>query len=113
MIAQHASGVVQTESKPLDPFASSTEPEAGLTINELVLAFMCRAKQHYRKNGKETSEVHCLKAATRWLIELYGFTAIDSFGPLMLKAVRQRMVERGWVRYTVNKGGCRIRSVFK
>jgi len=88
LIAQHVSGVVQAETKPVDPLTGSNDPDAGLTINELVLAFMRHPRQHYRKNGKETSEVHCLKAATRWLIELYGFTAVDSFGPLMLKAVR-------------------------
>ena len=114
LIAQNASGIVPTAvSKPVDPFAESSNPEAALTINELVLAFRRYAKQHYRKNGKETSEVHCLKAATRWLVELYGFTAVDAFGPLMLKVVREKMVEDGWVRYTVNKGVSRIRSVFK
>jgi integrase len=115
LIAQHASGISPTAvSQPVDKFAGKSScPEAGLTINELVLAFMRFAKQHYRKAGKETSEVHCLKSATRWLVELCGFTEVDSFGPLMLKIVRQKMVDAGWVRYTCNKGVGRIRSVFK
>lgn len=38
-----------------------------------------------------------MKAATRSLVELYEFTTVDSFGPLMLNTVRQKMVEGGWV----------------
>lgn len=108
LIARHAGGL------PLDPFAAKSPlPESGLTINELVLGFMRFAKQHYRKNGKETSEIHCLKSATRWLVELYRFTPVDSFGPLALKAVREAMVADGWVRYSVNKSVGRIRHHFK
>jgi len=98
----------------VDPFVTkSADPESGLTINELVLAFRRHAAQHYVKNGKPTSEIHCLKAATDPLFEVYGFTAVDEFGPLMLKAVRQKFVEQGWVRESCNKGVNRIRLVFK
>ena len=77
---------------PIDPFAKSnsgslprnvSEADPGLTIHELVLAFMCHADQHYIKDGEPTSEIHCLKSATRPLVDLYGFTAVDSFGPLI------------------------------
>jgi hypothetical protein len=55
--------------QPIDPFArsksnSDESPEAGLTINELVLALMRHAEGHYVKNGKPTAEIHCLKSAT-------------------------------------------------
>lgn len=53
LIVQHASGGVATDSKPVDPFAAPNNPDAGLTINELVLAFMRHARQLYRKNGKK------------------------------------------------------------
>ena len=100
--------------RPVDPFVTkSADPEAGLTVNELVLAFMRHADGHYVKNGKPTSEIHCLRAAIRPLVDVYGFTAVDEFGPLMLKAVRQKMVDSGWVRESCNKGVNRIRLVFK
>lgn len=100
--------------RPVDPFVTKTaDPEAGLTINELVLAFRRHAATHYVKNGVQTSEIHCLKAATDPLFELYGFIAVDEFGPLMLKAVRQKFVDAGWVRESCNKGVNRIRLVFK
>lgn len=112
IIAQHAGG------QPVDPFAGTSDstnqpPEAGLTINELVLAFMRHAEGHYVKNGKPTSEIHCLKSATRPLIELFGFTAVDAFGPLMLKSVREKMVAAGWCRSVINKNVGRIRSIFR
>ena len=114
LVANLAGGV------QVDPFVNvkrgsttTIEPEAGLTINELVLAFLRHADSHYVKNGKPTSEIHCLKSATRPLIDFYGFTPVDSFGPMMLKAVRQKYVEAGWVRDTCNKGVKRIRTIFK
>ena len=99
---------------PVDPFVTkSADPASGLTINELVLAFMRHADTHYVKNGEPTSEIHCLRAATIPLFKIYGFTAVDEFGPLMLKAVRQKFIEAGWVRESCNKGVNRIRLVFK
>jgi len=74
---------------------------------------MRHADGHYVKNGEPTSEIHCLKAAIRPLVDLYGLTAVDEFGPLMLKAVRQKFVENGWVRESCNKGVNRIRLAFK
>lgn len=102
----------------IDPFARTKQPadqssESGLTISELVLAFMRHAEGHYVKNGKPTSEIHCLKSATRPLIELYAFTTVDGFGPLMLKAVREKMVAAGWCRSVINKNVGRIRSIFR
>ena len=114
LVAKHAGGVrIDPFAKPKRGRSTTIEPEAGLTINELVLAFMRHADGHYVKNGKPTSEIHCLKAATRSLVDLYGFTFVDEFGPLMLKAVRQTFVDQGWVRESCNKGVNRIRLVFK
>ena len=97
-----------------DPFvAKPGAPQNGPTVNELVLAFMRHADQHYRKDGKPTSEIHCMKAAIRPLVELYGFNPVDEFGPTMLKAVRQKYVDSGWVRKTSNKSTGRIRSIFR
>ncbi len=103
--------------QPVDPFATtlSATPQAAnaLTVNELVLAYMRHAEKHYVKNGQATSEIHCLKSATRPLVELYGFHSVDSFGPLALKAVREKMISSGWCRKTVNKNVGRLRSIFR
>jgi len=99
----------------IDPFATPPDanPDAGLTVNELTLAYLRHAETHYVKNGKPTSEIHCLKATIRPLVELFGFTAVNEFGPMMLKAVRAKMVESGWVRNSCNHGVKRIRRIFK
>ncbi|MEI7700750.1 MAG: hypothetical protein WCK86_13210, partial [Planctomycetia bacterium] len=101
----------------VDPFVAkspaTSQAESSLTVNELVLAYMRHAQKHYVKNGQETSEIHCLKSATRPLVELYGYHSVDAFGPLALKAVREKMISSGWCRKTVNKNVGRLRSIFR
>jgi integrase len=95
--------------------------DAGLTVNELAWAFWQHAEQHYRRpDGTPTDEIHCLRAALRPLKALYGHTPAKDFGPLALKAVRQRMIEtvdprtgRPWCRRSINLHTYRIRSVFR
>ena len=89
--------------------AAAADP--GVTVNELVAAFLQHADGHYVKDGKQTSEVHCLKSAVRPLVEMFGFTPADDFGPLKLSAVREQMVAAGWCRRGVNQGVKRIRIV--
>jgi integrase len=79
----------------------------------LVLTFKIHAKKHYRKNDVETSEVDCFNLATQPLLDLYGFTGVDDFGPLALKAVRAAMVGKRWARKSINRAVGRIRHVFR
>jgi integrase len=91
-----------------------------LTINELILAFWKHAETHYRRpDGTPTAEIHCLRSALRPLRQLYGHTLAEDFGPLSLKAVRQKMVEsvdsrtgRPWCRRSINLHTYRVRSLF-
>jgi hypothetical protein len=68
-----------------------------LEVDDLVLLFLEHAREHYRKDGRLTSEFHCLKSAFRPLIKLHGRTRARDFGPRALKAVRQTMVDAGYV----------------
>ena len=72
-----------------------------LSVNELAATFMRFAETHYVKNGQLTDEYACYKSALRPLKTLYGLTPISKFGPVALKAVRQRMIESGWTRRTI------------
>jgi len=64
-----------------------------LTVNELALGYMRHAEQHYRRpDGTATSEVEEYRLTLRPVVHLYGHTAACAFGPLALKAVRDRMV---------------------
>ncbi len=87
---------------------------AGLTVNELILAFWKHAEQHYRHaDGRPTSELLSYKLSLRPLKELYGHTPAAEFGPLALKAVRQRMVDDGLCRTSANQRAARIKHLYK
>ncbi len=80
-----------------------------LSVNELVLAyFRQHVEQHYCKNGRPTSEQHCIKAALRFLKDTYGLKGVSNFGPMALKVVRQRMVDAKLCRRVVNKQVARV-----
>jgi integrase len=85
-----------------------------LTINELVVSFWDYAEGYYRRtDGSQTSQIECLRQAIRPLVELYGDISVTEFGPLALKAVRQRMIEYGWCRGYINDQIGRLKLVFR
>lgn len=88
-------------------------PAAGLTINELLAAYWQYAQSYYVKGSEPTSELSYIRVALHYLRGLYGQTPVAEFGPLALKAVRQRMIDSDVSRGVIN--GCvgRIKRVFK
>ncbi len=75
-----------------------------LSVNDVILAFVGWVEQHYRRaDGTPTSEVREYRQTLRAVRQLYGHTAAADFGPLALKAVRQKMVEDGLSRGAVNQ----------
>lgn len=103
--------------------AALPEPGAGLTVTELCVRYCRFAERHYRKNGRPTSEVHLVKHALRHVRALYGHTEANAFGPLAMKAVREKMIAGraasdgkaipGMCRIVVNRHVGRIRRMFK
>lgn len=86
----------------------------GPTINELILGYWRRCQHHYRKSdGMPSSELNLVRVAMRPLKNLYGRTSAANFGPLALKAVRQRMIEAGLSRGVINAHVGRIKRMFK
>src|SRR5262249_42571607 len=66
-----------------------------ITINELAWAYWQHAKKSYRRPaGMSNGELHSIRSALRPLKEAYGFTLAREFGPLALKAIRERMVNQ-------------------
>jgi integrase len=87
---------------------------AGLIVNELILAFWHHAGAYYRHpDGTPTSELKEIRYSLRDLKALYGHSPAADFGPLALKAVRQRMVEAGLSRKLINKRVDRIKRAFR
>jgi len=89
------------------------QSDADATVVEVLNAYRKFAENYYRKDGHVTSEYGCIKEALKIVRELYGRKIANDFGPLALKAVRQRMVDKGWSRGHINKSIGRIRRCFK
>jgi integrase len=87
---------------------------SGLTVNELILAYWRHVEQHYRRpDGTPTNEQNEYRLVLRAVRAMYGHTAAADFGPLALKAVRQRMVESGLCRGVINQRVGRVKRMFK
>lgn len=78
------------------------------TVAELLVAFMRAAKGTHSKKDLENFAL-----AMRPLKALYARTSVEDFGPLSLKAVRQKMIEADLARKTINDRTNRLRFVFK
>ena len=86
---------------------------ADTTVVEIINGYRKFAESYYRKNGEVTREFGCIKEALKLVKELYGRTNANEFGPLALKVVRQKMIDRGWSRGYINKSIGRISRCFK
>ena len=83
-------------------------------VFEVVLAYLEHAKTYYIDDeGANTKELGCMKAAIKSVLESYGELSAVRFGPLALKAVRQRMIETGLCRGLINRRIDRVKRVFK
>jgi integrase len=86
----------------------------GLTVNEVILAFWKHAEEHYRHpGGTATSELAEYRRSLRPVKELYGHTCATEFGPMALKAIRERMIGAGLCRGVINQRVGRIRRMYK
>lgn len=66
-------------------------PQAKRSVNEIVLAYVQHGKEYYAASPMEIEKI---RIALRPLKELFGRTPAHAFGPLKLKAVRQRLLDR-------------------
>jgi len=88
-------------------------PVDGLTVVELVAAYWQFAQGYYMKDGQPTGwQVH-IRLVLRLLKESYGSVPVTEFGPLALKALRQRMIDGGHSRKYINKLIAIIPRMFK
>lgn len=91
----------------------SKQPKT-ITVAEVAQAFWVHAKEHYRDSeGKPTTEVRWLKESLEEAVELYGHAPATEFGPLALRAVRQKWLDADYCRNTINARTNRVRRVFK
>jgi integrase len=86
---------------------------ADLTVAELCLRYLEWATGYYRKRDEPTSEIHNVKRAIRTLRQLYGHTAAREFGPLALKATRNRWIDEGLTRSGCNRLTGIVKRIFR
>ncbi len=85
-----------------------------ITVTEVIARFWEHAQSYYRHaDGSPTSEIRSYKPPLAILNRRYGTTPARDFGPLALDAVRIAMIEKGWVRRSINISVGRIKRMFK
>lgn len=96
------------------PHRALADDTAGVTVNEVLLAYLGHAERYYvGADGKPSDAIRHVRTASQVVRELYGHTPAVEFGPMALKAVRQQFVARGWCRQSVNRQVDRVRLIFK
>ncbi len=113
---EHARILAQLAVAPVPTPPSRCGPSrtSDITLNEVYLAFRGYAEKHYRRaDGTVTNEPAQYRQTFDLVLRLYGHTPAAEFGPLALKAVRQKMVGAGWSRKLVNQRVGRVKRVFK
>jgi integrase len=65
------------------------------------------------KNGKETSHLHNIRDAISPLSAAYGMECVAAFGPLKLKAIREKWIQKRLCRSTINKHVGTLKRIFR
>jgi integrase len=78
------------------------------TIAEAIMQYKAHAETYY-----QSREVDNLREALRPLRELFGKVLLSGFGPSQLRLLRQRWIDRGIARNTINARMGRIRRFFR
>ncbi len=86
---------------------------SGIKVGEVMVRYCRFAESYYPPDGDTTSELRSIREALAPVRQLYEQTPVESFGPLALKAVRQRMIDKGWCRSHINHQINRIRRMFR
>ena len=84
-----------------------------VSVARLAVAYILHAKTYYQKNGKATSEAHRVRYAMKHLVDEYGKLRADKFTPKHLERVRAKMIEKGFVRKTINDYTAIISRAFR
>ncbi len=85
-----------------------------LSMHELILAYWQHAEKYYGFHiDTERGDGACLRSVLAVVKLLYGKTRAADFGPLALKASREKMIAKGWSRSYVNAQVDRLRRMFK
>jgi integrase len=75
------------------PAAGQADSDSGPTVAEILVPYVEHCEGYYRRaDGTPTGEAYRIKLALRPLRELYAHLPARDFGPLQLRAVRNRLL---------------------
>jgi integrase len=74
----------------------------GVRVDKLVALYWAHGETYYCRDGVPTKEMDNIRLAVRPLVALYGNMPVAEFSPKKLKAIRERLIEQGLARSTVN-----------
>lgn len=92
--------------------AAAMNRSFGISVADLLTSFLEFAEDFYVKNGESTSELLAYERVIGSL-EVYLTQTVGEFGPLALRAVRDRWVKQGLARSTCNKNQRRVVRIWK
>jgi hypothetical protein len=107
--AEYARVLGEWEANGRRPPQTDPAP-SDLTSNELALVYWNWAVAYHRWDKRGG---FCLKGALKVIKDLYGHTVAREFGPLALKACRNKMIALDWSRSYVNSQVDRLRRMFR
>jgi integrase len=84
-----------------------------ITIVELAARYLKFAAGYYRAHDPKNRTLPGVKCAIRYLLSRYETTLAVEFGPLALKALRQKMIDDGLARSYINDHIGRIVRMFR
>jgi len=93
--------------------SASTPTRENLLVVELAAAYWQFAEGYYRKDGKPTDHLFCVRRALSLLRQLYGTTPAVAFGPLALRAIQGSLIDTGRARVYINTLCGVIKRTFK
>jgi integrase len=95
------------QSKPVsDPPAVIAQ--SMLTVSEALIQYKAHAERYY-----QSREIDNLKEALRPMREKFGYLPMCDFGPMQLRVLRNRWIEEGLARNTINARVIRIKRFFR
>jgi integrase len=94
--------------------APEPDPQSGfIGISCVIETYINFATKYYAKNDPAGKEVKCITYALEPLLQLFGLTDANQFGPKSLKMVREHMIGLKWSRKLINARINLIKRCFK
>lgn len=94
--------------------ATTPDGKPVVLVASLVKPFVEHINRIFRKpSGRKTGTAENYRPVLRLLVEKFGLTPAEEFGPLAFKALRLALVDRGLCRRSVNEAAAKVKALFQ